>query len=103
MLQNNGTQTEVKDNQSDNPIIKAINEPTINIDKLMLYINSCTRDFLDELVLTFNDKEVLENYQYAHSTKVKQNTIYKALMKNPPHVALSFLLPLNSLFESKCR
>ena len=50
---------------------------------LMAYVSSCTRAFLDELILTFNDEEVLKSYQYAHSTKKKQDAMYKAINKNP--------------------
>ena len=53
------------------------------MDDLMACLNSCTRAFLDKLVLTFNDEEVLNTYQYTHSTKKKRDTIYTTITKNP--------------------
>ena len=49
---------------------------------LMRYLGSCTREFLDELVLTFNDIDGLEKYQYAHSTKKKREEIYRLILQN---------------------
>ena len=49
---------------------------------LMRYLGSCTREFLDELVLTFNDVDGLEKYQYAHSTKKKREEIYRLILQN---------------------
>lgn len=51
-------------------------------ENLMKYLGSCTRAFLDELILTFNDEEALKLYQYAHSTKKKQNVMYQIVTKD---------------------
>lgn len=51
-------------------------------ENLMEYLGSCTRAFLDELILTFNDEEALKLYQYAHSTKKKQNVMYQIVTKD---------------------
>ncbi len=49
---------------------------------LMKYLGSCTREFLDELALTFNDLDALEKYQYAHSTKKKREEIYRLILQS---------------------
>lgn len=54
----------------------------MNEKDLMRYLGSCTREFLDELVLTFNDVDGLEKYQYAHSTKKKREEIYRLILQN---------------------
>ena len=54
----------------------------MNEKDLMKYLGRCSREFLDELVLTFNDMEGLEKYQYAHSTKKKREEIYRLILQN---------------------
>ncbi len=49
---------------------------------LMKYLGSCTREFLDELALTFNDVDALQKYQYAHSTKKKREEIYRTHLRS---------------------
>ena len=49
---------------------------------LMKYLGSCTREFLDELALTFNDVDALQKYQYAHSTKKKREEIYRLILQS---------------------
>lgn len=51
-------------------------------ENLMKYLGSCTRSFLDELILTFNDEEALKLYQYAHSIKKKQDVMYQTITKD---------------------
>ena len=58
------------------------NNVQMNGNDLTSYLDSCTREFLDELVLTFNDMDGLEKYQYAHSTKKKRVEIYKLILQN---------------------
>ena len=50
---------------------------------LMTPLASCSRTFLDQLILTFNDEEAINLYQYCHSTKAKQDAMYKIIVKNP--------------------
>ena len=58
-------------------------EKKVMIEKdLMKYLGSCTREFLDELALTFNDLDALEKYQYAHSTKKKREEIYRLILQS---------------------
>ncbi|WP_019506796.1 hypothetical protein [Pleurocapsa sp. PCC 7319] len=54
----------------------------MNEKDLMRYLGRCSREFLDELVLTFNDMDGLEKYQYAHSTKKKREEIYRLILQN---------------------
>lgn len=49
---------------------------------LMKYLGSCTREFLDEMALTFNDVDALQKYQYAHSTKKKREEIYRLILQS---------------------
>lgn len=49
---------------------------------LMKYLGSCTREFLNELALTFNDVDALQKYQYAHSTKKKREEIYRLILQS---------------------
>lgn len=49
---------------------------------LMKYLGSCTREFLDEMALTFNDVDALEKYQYAHSTKKKREEIFRLIVQH---------------------
>ena len=58
------------------------NNVPMNEKDLMKYLGSCSRELLDELVLTFNDVDGLEEYQYAHSTKKKREVIYRLIVQN---------------------
>lgn len=71
------TATQEQNSTSTSTADKAMQE-----ENLMKYIGSCTRAFLDELILTFNDEDALKLYQYAHSTKKKQDVMYKTITKD---------------------
>lgn len=68
--------------QEQNKSLNLSNEKAMMEKDLMKYLGSCTREFLDELVLTFNDEEALQSYQYAHSTKKKRGEIYRLIVQN---------------------
>lgn len=72
---NNATDTKTPD-QQDTKVV-------FNAGDLMACLSSCDRTFLDQLILTFNDEEALNQYQYCHSTKKKQDAMYKIITKNP--------------------
>ena len=55
-------------------------EMAFDQERLMEYLMNCSREFLDELILTF-DKEALETYQYALTTKRKRDEMYKLMCK----------------------
>ena len=79
-------------------------ETKVMIEKdLMKYLGSCTREFLDELALTFNDVDALEKYQYAHSTKKKRDEIYRLILQSADmdkfHVVRDFHLYVSGSAE----
>ena len=55
-------------------------EMAFDQERLMEYLMNCSREFLDELILTF-DKDALETYQYALTTKRKRDEMYKLMCK----------------------
>lgn len=60
---------------------EALNAPTpFDGANLSLYLKKCSREFLDELILTFGDKGV-KALDFAHTTKAKRASAYDLMIE----------------------